>query len=132
MTALNWILCCHGGTWFYLHLTLSQTLSKPMCFSHGNVFLSYVNELCIYLEICLSWRLLSIVLWLGMTHLVLMLSPNACCGWGACCNSLSFKLSHFNVWQNSLQKKKKKILKKKKAHTQKKISLGKAFLSLTC
>ena len=39
---------------------------------------------------CLSSRFLSTVLWSWMTHLVSMLSQNACCGWGAWCNSLSF------------------------------------------
>ena len=41
------------------------------------------NELCLCLEICLSSRFKSIVLWPGMTHLALMPSQNACCGWGA-------------------------------------------------
>ena len=49
-------------------------------FSRKNIALSYVNELCICLEVCLSSRFMSIVLWPGMTHLVLMLSQNACCG----------------------------------------------------
>ena len=44
-------------------------------------------KLCICLEICLSSRLMSIVLWPGMTHLVSMLSQNACCGWRAWCHS---------------------------------------------
>ena len=56
-------------------------------------FLSYVNELCICLEICLSSRFLSIVLWPWMTHLVPMLSQSACCGWGAWCNSQFWGIS---------------------------------------
>ena len=51
---------------------------------------------CLYLETCLSSRLLSIVLWLRMTHQVPMLSQNACCGWGAWCQSLSFGTSPFS------------------------------------
>ena len=47
-------------------------------------------KLCICLETCLSSRFMSIVLWPGMTHLMPMLSQNACCGWGAWCHSLSF------------------------------------------
>ena len=44
-------------------------------------------KLCICWEICLSSRFTSIVLWPRMTHPVPMLSQNACCGWGAWCNS---------------------------------------------
>ena len=45
----------------------------------------------ICLETCLSSRFMSIVLWPGMTHLMPVLSQNACCGWGAWCHSLSFE-----------------------------------------
>ena len=48
-------------------------------------------KLCICLETCLSPRFMSIVLRPRMTHLVPMLSPNACCEWGAWCHSLSFE-----------------------------------------
>ena len=48
-------------------------------------------KLCTCLETCLSSRFMSIVLWPRMTHLVPMLSPNACCEWGAWCHSLSFE-----------------------------------------
>ena len=48
-------------------------------------------KLYICLETCLSSRFMSIVLWPGMTHLMPMLSQNACCGWGAWCHSLSFE-----------------------------------------
>ena len=51
---------------------------------------------CLYLETCLSSRLLSIVSWLRMTHQLPMLSQNACCGWGAWCQSLSFGTSPFS------------------------------------
>ena len=34
-----------------------------------------------------SLRFMSIVLWPGMTHMVPMLSQNACCGWGVWCHS---------------------------------------------
>ena len=44
-------------------------------------------KLCICLETSLSSRFMWIVLWIRMTHLV----PNACCGWGAWCHSLSFE-----------------------------------------
>ena len=53
-------------------------------------------NLYIYLEICLSSRFLSTVLWSWMTQLVSMLSQNACCGWGAWCNSLSFEVFPFS------------------------------------
>ena len=43
---------------------------------------SMLIKLYIYLETCLSSRFMSIVLWPGITHLVPMLSQNACCGWG--------------------------------------------------
>ena len=66
-----------------------------MLFSHGNVSLSYVNEVCICLEICLSSRFMWIVLWPEMTHLRPMLFQNASCGWGAWCNSLSFEAFRF-------------------------------------
>ena len=70
-----------------------------MRFSYGNIFLSYVNELCICLEICLSSRFMSIVLWPGMTHPVPLLSQNACCGRGAWCSSLSFEVFLFSNHQ---------------------------------
>ena len=61
--------------------------------------LSYVNELCICLEICLSSRFMWIVLWPEMTHFMPVLFQNACCGWGAWCNSLSFEVFPFsNKW----------------------------------
>ena len=39
-----------------------------------------------------SSRFMSIVLWLGMTHLVPMLSQNACHGRGSWCNSLNLEV----------------------------------------
>ena len=51
-------------------------LDRPVCFTHENILLSYVNKTCICSEICLSSRFRSIVLWPGMTHLVPMLSQN--------------------------------------------------------
>ena len=51
-----------------------------------------LTRLHICLETCLSLRFMSIVLWLGMTHLVPMLSQSACRGRGAWCNSLSFEV----------------------------------------
>jgi len=47
-------------------------LDKSVCFTHANVLLSYVNETCIFLEICLSSKFLSIILWPGTTHFVSM------------------------------------------------------------
>ena len=44
-------------------------LDKPVCFTHANVLLSYVNK-TICLEPCLSSRFISIVFWPGKTHLV--------------------------------------------------------------
>ena len=41
---------------------------------------SMLMKLYVYLETCLSSRFMSIVLWPGMTHMVPMLSQNACCG----------------------------------------------------
>ena len=48
--------------------------------SCGNIFLSYVNELYICLEIYLFSRFMSIVPWPGMSHLVPTISQNACVG----------------------------------------------------
>ena len=59
-------------------------------------FLSYLNELCICLEICLFSRFMSNVLWPRMTHLVPMPSQNACCWRGAWCNSLSSEAFPFS------------------------------------
>ena len=55
-------------------------LDKPVRFTHVNVLLSYFNETCICLEICLSSRFTAITLWPGTTHLVPVLSQNAWCG----------------------------------------------------
>ena len=55
---------------------------------------SMLMKLCIYLETYLSSTFMSIILWPGMTHLVPMLSQNACCGRGAWCQSLSFETLH--------------------------------------
>ena len=44
-------------------------------------------KLCICLEICLSSRFMSVVLWPGMTHLVSRLSQNACSQRRAWCHS---------------------------------------------
>ena len=57
-------------------------------------------KLYICMEICLSLRFMSIILWPGMTHLVPTLSQNASCGWGAWCHSLSFETFSFS---NSVQ-----------------------------
>ena len=65
-------------------------LDKPVCFTHVNVLLSYVNETCICLEICLSSKFMSIILWPGTAHLVPM------SGWGAWCHSLSFETFSFS------------------------------------
>ena len=57
-------------------------------------------KLCICLEICLSSRFMSVVLWPGMTHLVSRLSQNACSRRRAWCHSqlwdFFFSLSLFN------------------------------------
>ena len=55
-----------------LNKTQNQ-LDKPVFFTHTLVLI-YVNENTYCLEICPSSRFMSIVLWPGMTHLVLMLS----------------------------------------------------------
>ena len=52
---------------------------------------------CTCLEICLSSRFMSIVLWLGMTHLVPVLSRNAGCGWGAWCHSEFWVISFLQL-----------------------------------
>ena len=57
-------------------------------------------NLCICWEIYLSSRFTSIVLWPRMTHPVPMLSQNACCGWGAWCNSQT--LLHQSAEQSSV------------------------------
>ena len=44
-----------------------------------------------------SSRLASVVLGPGMTRLVPMVSQNACCGWGARCQSLSFETFLFLI-----------------------------------
>ena len=54
-------------------------LDKPVCFTHANVLLSYVNETVF------AWKpallpFMSISLWPRTTHLVPMLFQNACCG----------------------------------------------------
>ena len=64
-------------------------------------FLSYVNELCICLEICLSSRFMSIVLWPRMTHLP-MLFQNACCEWGLWCNSKFWGISFLSPHSSTL------------------------------
>ena len=79
---------------------IQNQLDKPVCFTHANILLSYVNELCICLKICLSSRFMSIVLWPRMTHPAPMLSQNACCGWGAWCNSQT--LLHKSTERSSL------------------------------
>ena len=56
-------------------------------------------KLYVCMEICLSLILVNCFM-AGMTHLVPMLSQNACCGWGAWCHSLSFETFSFS---NSVQ-----------------------------
>ena len=65
-------------------------------------FLSYVNELCICLEICLSSRFMSIVLWPRMTQLLPMLSQNACCEWGVWCTSKFWDISFLSPHSSTL------------------------------
>ena len=55
--------------------------------------LSMLKKLHIYLETCLSSRFMSIILWHRMSHLVAMLSQNACCGWGIWCHSEFWDIS---------------------------------------
>ena len=50
----------------------------------------------LYLLGNLSSRFMSIILWPQTTHLVPMLPQNACCGWGAWCQSLSFETFPFS------------------------------------
>ena len=50
-------------------------------------------RLPICLATCLSSKFMSIILWPGMTHLVPVLSQNACCGWGAWCHSEFWDIS---------------------------------------
>ena len=57
-----------------LELTNAVFLTERSC-------LNYVNELYVFLGICLSSRFRSIVFWPRMTQFVPMLSQNACCEW---------------------------------------------------
>ena len=69
-------------------------------------------KLCICLEICLSSRFMSLVLWPGMTQLVPVLSQNAYFVRGAWCNSLSFEVILYLISKqiyNSLLKTSKGI-----------------------
>ena len=47
-------LCCHDDTWVHLNLTFLKPLANQCIFLMEMFFLSYINELCIYLRICLS------------------------------------------------------------------------------
>ena len=68
-------------------------------------------KLRICLEICLSSRFMSIVLWLGITHLVPVLSQNACYVRGAWCNTQFWVILYLITKQkyNSLLKTSKEI-----------------------
>ena len=52
-------------------------------------------KLYLCMEIFLSSRFMSIILWPRKTHLVPRLSQNASCGWGTCCHPLSFETFPF-------------------------------------
>ena len=73
-----------------------------MCFSRGNVFL----KLCWWTMYLLGnlpfLRLMPIVLWPEMTHLVPMLSQNACCEWGVWCNSQFWHISFLSPHSSTL------------------------------
>ena len=77
-----------------------QVGSEPIMAQQTSMFypflLSCVSETMYLLGNRLSSRFMSIVLRPGITHLVPMLSQNACCGWGAWCNSLSFEVFPFS------------------------------------
>ena len=55
-------------------------LDKPVCFTHANVVLSYVNETMYLLENLTFFKIHVNHFMARMTHLVSMLSQNACCG----------------------------------------------------
>ena len=93
---LLWKLCCHDDSWLHLNLTFLKPWANQCVFLMEIFFLSYINELCICLEICLYSRFMSIALWPRMTHIVPMLSEKTCCGWGAWCNSLCFEALPFS------------------------------------
>ena len=78
-------------TWLFSNLDLTNAFFLWKCFSY-----TMVMKLCICLETCLSSRFMSVILWPRMTHLVPMLSQDACCGWGAWCHSLRVKTFPFS------------------------------------
>ena len=63
---------CLSSNLFSLRLTFFSNLELIVAqqTGAGNVFLNYVNETMYLLEICLSSRFMSIVLWPKMTPLV--------------------------------------------------------------
>jgi len=89
-------LCIYPKLCLQVGLTKTQKqLDKPM-FYLCKCSQAMLMRLCLCLETCLTSRFMSIILWSGTTHLVPMLSQNACCGWGAWCQSLSFETSPYS------------------------------------
>ena len=68
-------------TFFKLVLPKTQNqLDKPVCFTHANVVLSYVNETMYLLEKLPFFKIHVNNFIAQTTHLVPMLSQNSCCG----------------------------------------------------
>ena len=71
-------------------------LNKPVCFTCGNVLLSYVNETMYLLE-NLPFFEIHVHCFMALDDsLVPVLSQNACCAWRSCCNSLSWEAFPFS------------------------------------
>ena len=91
---------CLSSSRFHLRLRTNNGSTNQYVLLMEMFSSAMLMKLCICLEICLSSRFMSIVLWPRMTHPVPMLSPNACCGWGAWCNSQT--LLHKSTERSSL------------------------------
>ena len=63
-----------------------------MCFSYGNIFLSYVNEALYLLGNLPFFNTHDKCFLTGDDYPSAILSLNACCGRGAWCNSLSLEV----------------------------------------
>ena len=50
------ILCCHDDTWFHQNLTFLKPWANQCVFLMEMLFLSYVNELCIYPRLCFFFK----------------------------------------------------------------------------
>ena len=89
---------CLSSSRFHLRLRTNNGSTNQYVLLMEMFSSAMLMELCICLEICLSSRFMSIVLWPRMSHPVPMLSQNACCGIRGLVQFSNFITQKYWIW----------------------------------